>query len=708
MAPATWRFEDLGGTVGTLHAGAKLRVAYWREDAAGPGTVILVEGRTEPIEFYGETIADLRHRGFSVVAFDLRGQGASQRRTRRGGHVDSFRQYVDDLVAVTRFARELGLPKPFTVLAHSMGGLVALEAQPALARDVSRMVLTAPMLQIARLPMPRPFARLVVEAASLFGLGQSLVFSPLPPPTMAGFEGNPLTSDRQRYGRLCDIVAANPELAPAPPTFGWMRAAMGTMAKAMRRREKPLHMPTLFVGSGADRIVSTAAIDRFARAAPGGGMVLIRDARHQVLFERDELRNLFLAAFDAFVTDQPHEAGAAKAARAPRRMMKFVVASQADPAVGLDIGAGRRVAAPATEPAIGPATGATTLAAPKPLDAVAAAPGVDLTMVPERSSSAARAAPEPAAGTATDAPASEPAAPEVIATRAEKPSAARRSERIVPARNGPAPHGDGKEAAAPVDTKHAVRREPGLGTAARARRTAERKRGGLDAVSPAATATAGARGRVWADDDAEFAASREGADQASNRATSEDGRPEGWLGEAENDTDILLGGHAGRASGAPVDDASALEDFVGGSTAGTVAPGGDRLRRRLQRRGGAPRADHPAEPADAGEGDAATGGIVSGSHGEGRFAAADRPAPGSRDRWREPTGARDMVRNLDVRPGAEERLPGAPETGTGEEPDGLPPQEPGGTGTLGPAARPSPNARSGFRGRFGRSRPGRR
>ncbi|WP_108659836.1 alpha/beta fold hydrolase [Acuticoccus kandeliae] len=299
MATATWGSTDLGGTIGMLHAKANLRVAYWPETVKGRGTIILVQGRGEFIEVYRETIDDLRGRGFAVIAFDFRGQGGSERRSKAGGHVARFSQYRDDIVAVVRHAGAVGLPKPFTILAHSMGGLATMLAAPHLASEVDRIVLAAPMLEVVRLPASPG----LISAAST--IGTLIGFGRMPVSKNGGttpFAHNRLTSDAARYARLVKVADENPELMVGAPTVGWLRAALGAMQRFERTKGDPLPIPTLFVASGHDTVVSTPAIDRFARATPGGGLVMLPGARHQALLERDELRNLFFAAFDAFVT----------------------------------------------------------------------------------------------------------------------------------------------------------------------------------------------------------------------------------------------------------------------------------------------------------------------------------------------------------------------------------------------------------------------
>jgi lysophospholipase len=300
---AHWGSTDLGGTVGTLHASVPLRVAWW-SPAAGrrggePGTVVVVQGRGEFIEVYAEAVADLLARGYYVVAFDFRGQGGSHRRTAAGGHVSRFEDYVADLAAVVRFAHQRGLPPPYNVLAHSMGGLVALLAAPSLAREVDRMVLLAPLMEVTNLPAPSGLLSIVAGLGSVAGMARRPVGEPGAVPRQ--FAGNRLTSDPARFETVKALVDSNLELVTGPPTLGWVRAAFQAMNAIRRRTGRPLPIPTLFVASGQDTIVSTPAIDRFARATPGAGLVIVPGARHQILLERDGLRNLFFAAFDAYV-----------------------------------------------------------------------------------------------------------------------------------------------------------------------------------------------------------------------------------------------------------------------------------------------------------------------------------------------------------------------------------------------------------------------
>ena len=59
--------------------------------------------------------------------------------------------------------------------------------------------------------------------------------------------------------------------------------------------------PILIVAAGADRVTDCAAAERFAARLRAGRIVVIEGAEHEILIERQVLRQQFWAAFDEFV-----------------------------------------------------------------------------------------------------------------------------------------------------------------------------------------------------------------------------------------------------------------------------------------------------------------------------------------------------------------------------------------------------------------------
>jgi lysophospholipase len=293
----------------------QLRAAYWRPEGAPRGTVALVQGRAEFIEKYFETIGELLARGFVVATFDWRGQGLSQRalRNRAKGHVRRSIDYRRDLDAFIRQLLTPDCPKPWFALAHSMGAAAVLDHSAACEppQPFSRIVGTAPMLDLAGFPGSHMARRL---AAGLVFMGLGRLFVPGGGPHTLlekPFADNILTGDQRRFDRAGHIISVAPALAIGDPTIGWTFNAYHLMdrLRADGHAER-IRTPALFFASGQERLVSTPAIERFARRLKTATCVVLPDARHEIMMERAEIRAKFWSAFDAFIPGEPflHEA----------------------------------------------------------------------------------------------------------------------------------------------------------------------------------------------------------------------------------------------------------------------------------------------------------------------------------------------------------------------------------------------------------------
>lgn len=294
----------IGGYL-TARDGKKIR--YARFAATGrplKGTVVIMPGRNECIEKYFETIRDLSARGLASALIDWRGQGDSDRliRDRQRGYIKSFRDYANDL---EQFFEEIVLPDcrgPYYILAHSAGATVALLASRSMANRVSRMVLIAPFLALPRQRISMTNVRRLTSALCLLGLGR--LYAAWGPREKGGtpFEINKLTSDPVRYHRNTLLYDTYPQLALGGPTIRWLRAA-AIAAGIVTGKEfiARLKIPTLVVAAGADRVVSTRAVEDFARRLRLGSLLTIDGASHEILQEADLYREQFLAAFDAFI-----------------------------------------------------------------------------------------------------------------------------------------------------------------------------------------------------------------------------------------------------------------------------------------------------------------------------------------------------------------------------------------------------------------------
>jgi lysophospholipase len=265
----------------------------------------LLQGRSDCIERYFETIVDLQRRGFAVAAFDWRGQGGSERRLRnpRKGHIDSFGEYDRDLDAFMSQVALPDCPPPHFALAHSTGGLICLRGERDGRTHFTRLVLTSPLVGLGGMrPSPKTVCRIATLVTAL-GLGELTARRRTPAANRpATFDRNPWSGDAGRLARNAEIAEQHPQLAIGGVTFGWLHAACRAMADAADPDFAPaIRVPTLVAVGSLDTVVSLRAIEMLVGELRAGALVSLPGARHELLMEQDTLREEFFAAFDAFV-----------------------------------------------------------------------------------------------------------------------------------------------------------------------------------------------------------------------------------------------------------------------------------------------------------------------------------------------------------------------------------------------------------------------
>jgi len=296
-----------GATVGAVDTpdGVNLRYAHWQAvKRPSKGTVLVLTGRTEFIEKYFETVADLRDRGFGVLVFDWRGQGGSTRMldNPKKGYIEDFSQYGVDFNTILE---EIALPDcvaPFYVLGHSTGSLVALLSEPKEKNRIQRMVLTSPMLALNGLPFRQSTLKYLTGTATVLGLGEAFIEKGQLTMETRPFNQNKLTSDLVRFQRSREFAIAYPELVIGGATIAWIYAACRAMDEiADPELRDQLSVPTLLVAAGDDHVVSADATEELGDYLPNASCLVIDNAKHEMLQERDEFREQLLAAFDAFV-----------------------------------------------------------------------------------------------------------------------------------------------------------------------------------------------------------------------------------------------------------------------------------------------------------------------------------------------------------------------------------------------------------------------
>lgn len=278
--------------------GIKLRALFAPSMTTPPrGSVIVCNGRTEFIEKYFEVLRELQQRGFCVFTLDWRGQGLSDRllANPQKGHLESMDDPVNDLAMIVKSFGDR-LPRPHILLAHSMGGCIALRALQTRRLEVDGAIFSAPMWGIANLtPTARKFARFVksMGLGGWFAPGVAKVWR------RERFKRNPLTHDKTRHALSQALVEADMRVALAGVTLGWVDAA----AEAIEAFVHPgslahVRIPVHVMSAGEETLVDNDSHDLVAKSLPNAVHVLAEGSKHEILMEVDGVRAKFWREFE--------------------------------------------------------------------------------------------------------------------------------------------------------------------------------------------------------------------------------------------------------------------------------------------------------------------------------------------------------------------------------------------------------------------------
>lgn len=285
--------------------GVRIHTA-WIIHPQSRGTIVISSGRTEGSIKYKEVFYDLYQNGFSVFTLDHRGQGQSGRMASNPdkGHVEDFSFFVSDLHA---FVVQKVLPQSQQqpqLLCHSMGCAIGALYLLSYPDTFAKVVFSSPMFGI-NAPIPYWLAKGVLATQDLFNsvlsdepwyfLGQG---DKKPEP----FEGNDVTHSEVRYQiSVAEFEEANAALGGI--TGQWLKSSIWAM-QYIEEHASSISTPSLLLQSGGDTVVDNKVQEKVCTAMPDCQLVVIPEARHELLLEQDQYRLQAMNALLAFFSEQ--------------------------------------------------------------------------------------------------------------------------------------------------------------------------------------------------------------------------------------------------------------------------------------------------------------------------------------------------------------------------------------------------------------------
>lgn len=275
--------------------GLRIRVGHWPL-AGAKGTVLIFPGRTEFVEKYGVTAKALQEAGYASLAIDWRGQGIADRMLadRRIGHVGQFSDYQWDVQATVAHAEALGLPRPYFLLAHSMGGCIGLRALHH-GLDVKAAMFSAPMWGVEMTPIVRIGAWVMSTIAMKLGFANILT----PGQTTESyvlredFDKNTLTNDPEMWELFKRQLTAQPDLGLGGPSLRWVNLSLHEML-TLSRMPMP-DVPALTYLGTREEIVHPQRIKDGMAKWPKGKLRVIDGGKHEMLMDEPAMRDMLMA-----------------------------------------------------------------------------------------------------------------------------------------------------------------------------------------------------------------------------------------------------------------------------------------------------------------------------------------------------------------------------------------------------------------------------
>jgi lysophospholipase len=296
--PPTWEFGAIESP-----DGARLRYGTAKPMSPVRATIVVVGGYTEFAEKYFETFNDLLARGYAVGTLDWRGQGGSQRYLANPQKAHSI-GFAHDRADLDYFLRQFSGP-PIYLLAHSMGGNIALRLLHDHPGIVRAAILSAPALRIgSRAGMPPWQARTLSGLMLAAGLGESYALRQHDwlDDTARNAQTSPVSHDAARDQMAQRWFRERPELRLGGGTYRWVYEFYNSCATVMGANYlEEIRTPVLLGSAGQDSFVDSTAHEEACTRLPSCRIVRYPGARHELLMETDEVRGPWLNEIDEFV-----------------------------------------------------------------------------------------------------------------------------------------------------------------------------------------------------------------------------------------------------------------------------------------------------------------------------------------------------------------------------------------------------------------------
>ncbi len=286
----------------TMDDGINLRICHWiNETKNSNGTILLQQGHNEFIEKYFETIQEFLERNYSVIAFDWRGQGMSDRQINdiHKSYIKDYDRHDKDLRYILLDLIKDNFPEPLIGIGHSMGGCLMLSAFHDHPEIFSKGILSAPMLGFKN----EGFLRAASSIMNFFKKDTDYLLGSKPNMGKeTPFHENDLTSDPQRYSRIINLIRKHPNIRLWGVTNGFAKAVNKRFKKIRSNGwAESIDLEILIINNLNDRVVDSNKIKEMQRRLKNSQSIEFSETEHEIFMEKTIFRKKMWEAIDNFL-----------------------------------------------------------------------------------------------------------------------------------------------------------------------------------------------------------------------------------------------------------------------------------------------------------------------------------------------------------------------------------------------------------------------
>ena len=255
--------------------------------------LLILSGRTEPVDKYAEVVFDLWDLPYDIYLMDHRGQGFSERLLSDPlkGYVEKYEDYLQDINQFLEKVVQRKNYKTINLLAHSMGAGIGLRYAQVYPEHFTKLVLSSPMIELKLDGYIESFIVSYFGLLKLIGKKKEYIPGGGAPDRNPKFEENRVTHSLARWQMGRWLEKENEIFNAGSATVNWVLEAIQMGRKVSRDRKSLKGKSILMFQAELEEFSKYKRQDRVCKAVETCQKIFYKGSKHEMFMEKDEIRD---------------------------------------------------------------------------------------------------------------------------------------------------------------------------------------------------------------------------------------------------------------------------------------------------------------------------------------------------------------------------------------------------------------------------------